>query len=233
MYKFAQCILAVVIMGMPAMAFGQSEMGQLAGRITDNSGQPLPGANIVLEDNERGTAADAFGRYNFRDLKPGNYNVLVTYVGFKSSTFLVEVKSGVLTRLDAKLHDDAAVIGEIVIQNEKFIRNLQETQTSVNVVSAEEIEALAIRDWREAGRIIGNFQNDAFGGFTIRGISINGVGFGGQGQTAQFYIDGVAQSSIGTRFGSRGVWDAEAFEVFRGPQSTVSGRNALIGSVAL
>lgn len=34
-----------------------------------------------------------------------------------------------------------------------------------------------------------------------------------------------------TNFGARGLWDTETLEIFRGPQSTVSGRNALAGTV--
>lgn len=46
-------------------------------------------------------------------------------------------------------------------------------------------------------------------------------------------VDGVTQSAEGLKRGSRGLWDVAQLEVYRGPQSTLQGRNALGGTVVI
>ena len=70
--------------------------------------------------------------------------------------------------------------------------------------------------------------NDA--GFIIRGVNSEGFVPGGA-PLASVYIDGVQQTVYGARRGARGLWDVEQMEVYRGPQSTLSGRAALAGAI--
>ncbi|NBB73081.1 MAG: TonB-dependent receptor, partial [Bacteroidetes bacterium] len=111
--------------------------------------------------------------------------------------------------------------------------NLQETRTSVNVVGEKELDAVPVRDWEDAMELVGNVSTSGNGVFTIRGIPNTGVGGGGSGPTAALYVDGVQQGRFTTSRTIRGAWDLAAIEVFRGPQSTLSGRNALAGAVYL
>ncbi|MEO0558729.1 MAG: TonB-dependent receptor, partial [Bacteroidota bacterium] len=124
------------------------------------------------------------------------------------------------------------LIGEVVIRSEKFVRNLQDTQTSVAVLDQRQLKAIPVRDWEDATRQVGNVSTSGNGVFTIRGVPNTGVG-GGSGPTAALYVDGVQQGRFGTFRTIRGAWDLEAVEVFRGPQSTLSGRNSLAGAVYL
>lgn len=69
-------------------------------------------------------------------------------------------------------------------------------------------------------------------GFVIRGITSEGLVPGGAGAPlASLYIDGVQQTTDGTRRGARGMFDTEQLEIYRGPQSTLSGRAALAGAM--
>lgn len=68
----------------------------------------------------------------------------------------------------------------------------------------------------------------------IRGVNSEGQTAGGLGAPlASFYGDGIQQTVEGTRRGIGGVFDAEQIEVYRGPQSTLSGRAALAGAIYL
>ncbi|MEO1085454.1 MAG: TonB-dependent receptor, partial [Acidobacteriota bacterium] len=76
--------------------------------------------------------------------------------------------------------------------------------------------------------------NASFGfkGFSIRGIDQRGFG-GGGGQLVNVTVDGATLNNQATFFGPYSAWDLEQVEIFRGPQSTQQGRNALAGAIIL
>lgn len=130
---------------------------------------------------------------------------------------------------------DDGTVQSIVITGEKIARDQQSTTTSVGVVNAARIDQQGVRTLPEAFRLLGNVRDADFldAGILIRGVNSEGVGGPAGRPLASVYIDGVAQTDQGVRRGASGLWDVEQIEVLRGPQSTVSGRNALAGAIRL
>lgn len=68
---------------------GQISFGRIAGRISDQSGAVVPGANVTaIEQNTniaRSIASDEQGRYVFPSLPPGKYKLQVQAQGFKTA----------------------------------------------------------------------------------------------------------------------------------------------------
>ena len=60
--------------------------GKLAGTVTDASGQPLVGANVVttVGTTPQGTTTDDEGKYFILNIPPGVYTVTASYIGYKS-----------------------------------------------------------------------------------------------------------------------------------------------------
>ena len=51
--------------------------GKISGRIIDNeSGEPLIGANIILQGTSNGAATDIDGYYHILNIRPGHYDLL-------------------------------------------------------------------------------------------------------------------------------------------------------------
>jgi outer membrane receptor protein involved in Fe transport len=213
-------------------ASASAQTGTLSGRIVDAAdGQPLPGATVVVEGADVGAASDGVGKFVVRRVPAGPATLVVSFVGYETARVPVTVAAGEGAYVEVELEADLAQLADVVVRSEKFVRNLQETQTSVNVVGEAELEAVPVRDWEDAARLVGNVTTSGAGTFTIRGIPNVGVGNSGGSPTATLYIDGVPQGGFTTSRTARGTWDIEAVEIFRGPQSTVSGRNALSGAV--
>ncbi len=128
--------------------------------------------------------------------------------------------------------DDEARLGTIIVQGTKFEQSLMEVTDSVSVVTAEEIEREPIADLYDVVERIPNVTA-AFGeqGFAIRGVDQRGIGGGGSGLTITTYVDDAPLGNQTTFFGPTGSWDVQQIEVFRGPQSTNFGRNALAGAI--
>ena len=153
--------------------------------------------------------------------------------------FSTAVSAGALLALGALAQDSDPAIEEgearldvIVVQGTKFEQSLMETPDSVSVVTAEEIEREPLADLYDIVERIPNVTA-AFGeqGFAIRGVDQRGVGGGGSGLTITTYVDDAPLGNQTTFFGPTGSWDVQQIEVFRGPQSTNFGRNALAGAI--
>ncbi len=60
--------------------------GKIYGKVTDDTGEPLPGANIRVTGTTMGTTADVNGNYSL-SLPEGIYNLQATFVGFTMMEF--------------------------------------------------------------------------------------------------------------------------------------------------
>ena len=129
-------------------------------------------------------------------------------------------------------------LAQQVIEGEKVVRTLRDTQTSVGVITGRDISERQIRDLDEA---IGQAANvtttqDPNAGFAVRGLNsegLTGLQHISGVPAIGVVVDGVTQNPDAVRRGARGLWDVEQVEVLRGPQSTLQGRNAIGGTVVV
>jgi len=124
------------------------------------------------------------------------------------------------------------VLEPITIYGARNATTLASTSSSVGIVTAEQIADSQIRSFRDGFRRMANVMDADWvdAGFVIRGVNSEGLVPGGA-PLATLYVDGVQQTVRGARRGARGVFDVEQVEVYRGPQSTLSGRAAMAGAV--
>ena len=104
--------LAIVIV----CSFAESQQLDLRGEIIDSlTLQPIPYANVVLEGESVGTAANASGFYVLAGIRPGSHRIVVTAVGYvRSDTTLSGVAGGSL-RLDFRLAPTTLNLDEVVV----------------------------------------------------------------------------------------------------------------------
>ena len=123
-------------------------------------------------------------------------------------------------------------VDEIIIYGERTEKTLQDTAASVAVITADVINEKNIENFRDAFRLFGNVIDADWvdAGFVIRGVNSEGLTPGGS-PLAAVYVDGAQQTVQGARRGARGLWDIQQVEIYRGPQSTLSGRAALAGAI--
>lgn len=172
-----------------SIALAQS--GTVIGRVTDaSSGEPLPGANIIVEDNELGTATDPNGEYELR-LPTGDHTLVATFMGYEESTASVTVTPGGMVTHNFDMESTTLSGGEILVTGLRRgqVLEVNEKKESVNimdVVSADEMGKLpdlnvAESTQRISGVTIRTDQGE--GRFvSIRGTppELNSVQFNGQ-----------------------------------------------------
>lgn len=135
--------------------------------------------------------------------------------------------------------EPVAAVNDIVVTGERTTRSVKDTASSVTAVSRAEIAQRAAPDRLEQLlEFIPNVQLGSSGEApSIRGQDGTGVlrdlpGFlGGARPRTTLRVDGRDVGYNEFAFGIAPLWDVERVEVFRSPQTTTQGRNAIAGAI--
>lgn len=146
----------------------------LSGKITDDqSGEVLVGATLLCMGSDTiGTTTDINGYYQL-SITPGKYNIKVSYVGYKTTTNQLEIKSN--TTKNFKLEAEAVNVGEVEVQAEASDKNVKSVEMSTVSLSGKTIKQLPV--------IFG--ETDVLKSITL----LPGIKSGGEGNTG-FYVRG-------------------------------------------
>ena len=107
-----------------------AQTGQIDGIVLDSeSGTPLVGANIFVEEIQGGAAANNNGKFTIKNLQEGEYTLSVSFIGFERIEKRISVVEGKPTTLDLVLNPAALALSDVEItqslpQNATIISNL-------------------------------------------------------------------------------------------------------------
>lgn len=163
-----------------------SQTYTLSGKVTDAStGQPLIGTNVYIKALDLGSVTDNEGLYKIEKIKPGTYEITVSFLGYVQVVQNIEINSN--KTVDFKLKQSPVLLQETVVKGTRA--TLRETPVAFTNIPAEEIEfKLASRDIPQLLNVTPSVYSSAQGGgagdanLVIRGfnqrnvaIMINGV----------------------------------------------------------
>ena len=121
----------------------------ISGFVSDfSSGEALIGANVFLRETGQGMATDINGYYIIQDIVPGNYTIMVSYIGFdmyKQKTRLSDDES---KKVNINLVEQVVQLTEIEVTAEKLQRrnNIQPSKISLSPRMMKAAPALAEPD---------------------------------------------------------------------------------------
>jgi outer membrane receptor protein involved in Fe transport len=136
--------------------------------------------------------------------------------------------------------DEIFTLATLVVQGEKVERNLSKTASSVAVFNSETLkQRVNINSGNELLPSIVNVISTEGTNYapSVRGIDGTGPARGGMAFFAgsrsrlAMLVDGRAAEFNELAFGDVSMWDVEQVEFYRGPQSTLNGRNAIAGAM--
>ena len=116
---------------------------QVSGTVTDADGQPLPGANIVL-DGTTGAVSDFDGNFSLSTEQQPPFSLTVSSVGFESATVEVTSATGSLT---IQLSEGSTQLDEIVVSASRMAERIFESPVTVEKFSLQEIENTPSADY--------------------------------------------------------------------------------------
>jgi outer membrane receptor protein involved in Fe transport len=116
--------------------------GILSGEVTEsNTGEKLPGVNVMIKGTYYGTATDIDGRFIIKNINPGSYDMQVSMIGYKVVLKTgVKIEEGSTVDLQFALEETVLSFGEdVIVMGKKPLFDVNET-SSVARVRKEDIE---------------------------------------------------------------------------------------------
>ena len=125
-----------------AFAFlgGVSNAQSITGRVYDEAGQALPGANVAVVAAGRGGATASDGRFVLSPLPAGAHILLITHVGYLPHQAAVNLFPGDTTRLSVTLIESSHALENQVITATRTERSADNIPMPVQRVDKEQID---------------------------------------------------------------------------------------------
>jgi hypothetical protein len=113
--------------------------GKITGVVKDAAtGEPVVGANVVIEGTLMGAAADEKGAFTILAVPPGTYSIVASAVGYaRGTTRGVQVGSDQTVTLTISMSIEAVGMKEVVVEAERKLVDKTLTQTRTVISSGE------------------------------------------------------------------------------------------------
>ena len=90
--------------------------GSICGTVFDSqTGLPIIGANIQIKSSLIGTNSDLTGKYEFKNIQIGTYEVIFSSLGYKSAARNISIKENITDTLTVKLESSSVGLGEVTV----------------------------------------------------------------------------------------------------------------------
>ena len=129
-----------------SMASSAAQNGRVTGTVTDDSGDPLVGANVMVIDGNlkkiTGTITGADGGYRIDNLVPGRYRISASFVGYADGDAQeIELAAGATVVVDVTLSSQMIFLEQSVVTTSRRREKVLDSPASVSVVEGDEIRS--------------------------------------------------------------------------------------------
>jgi outer membrane receptor protein involved in Fe transport len=186
---------------LPSALSWSGTTGKIAGTVTDKAtGEPLPGANVIVEGTTLGASTSAEGSYVILNVPPGRYDLrvhLVGYVGTKVRD--LRVVADQTTRMDVRLEASVVELADIVVEAVRPAIQRDLTATA-SVLSSEQINILPVKDFVEVLQLQAGVVGEG-SSLYVRGGRRNEVAYLIDGM----YVKDPVLGTLGTRINNDAI----------------------------
>jgi len=217
--------LMTLLLAARAVLIGQS----LSGKVVSSTGQPLTGATVTLMPEKFNALSDADGTLIFNQLEKGRHSVMVSFVGFKSITKSVSVKSEAVDLGDLTIQADEAQLKEVTVKDNYAQLRQQQVSLNIDIASADYIRR------NLGGSLMQSLEK-------LPGVKTIGIGSGGSKPLIRglgFNQVVVIENGVrheGQQWGADHALEIDQFaagrvEVIKGPSAFLYGSEAIGGAI--
>ncbi|OYX24731.1 MAG: SusC/RagA family protein [Flavobacteriales bacterium 32-35-8] len=210
-HSFVKYLVFFSVMLTTMTAFAQTNT--ITGTIKDNTGMPIPGANVLVKNTTNGVQTDFDGKFAIK-AKPEDI-LVATFIGMKT----IEIKIGNQTNINIKLEEEGAKLEEVVVVG-YGTRKKKDLTGSIVSVGAEEIASRPVQNavqamqGKAAGVDIGSNERPG----TVGNISIRGSRSITASNSPLYVVDGIPLNSGGIDFIN--PTDIESIDVLKDASAT-------------
>ncbi|MEM5563678.1 carboxypeptidase-like regulatory domain-containing protein [Psychroserpens sp. AS72] len=223
-------LLLFVLLISTVTVFSQTEIN---GKVTDDSGVPIIGANIIIKESTSGTNSDFDGNYNFSTSLTGSQVIQVSYLGYLTYEKQISLDGTTLT-INIILEEGGSALDAVVLTATSTKRSQKETPMSITSIGAKKLATVNTSSQADVLRSIPGITAEGGGGEVASNIFVRGLPSGGQYQFNPLQIDGMpVLSTFGLNSSAHDVYfrndiGMKSLEFVRGGSSILYG----VGSVA-
>lgn len=207
-----------------------AQTGSISGTVTlESTGEPMHAARVILSPLGRSADTSDDGRYEFRDVPAGVYDIVTQSPGLSGAERTVTVVAGAMVTIDLSLRLETFRESVTVTATGRE----ESTLTVVQSVLELDQSQLPLRNAASLGEVLNNQP-----GISKRSSgpgSSRPVVRGFDGDRVLILEDGVRTGSLSSQSGDHGepidVTKLERIEVVRGPATLLYGSNAIGGVV--
>lgn len=215
----------VTLLGSLIVTPGIGQAQPITGRVVNQSGTALSGANVILKAANYSAVCDTNGTFRLPQITSDT--LVITHVGYLPAIKVLNSNNIDPYPLTVVLNEASKALGEVVVTATRTERSIDNIPMPVQLVAQEQIERIgSIR--------LGEVLQEQTG---LQMVSDHGAGLQMQGLSSDYIlilIDGepVIGRTAGTIDLSRiTVNNIERIEIIRGPSSSLYGSEAMAGVV--
>lgn len=169
--------------------------GKISGFVKDaETGDPLPGVNVILDKTSMGAATDLDGFFFIMNIPPGRYHLKATMMGYQTQATEITVLVDLTVKINFNLKPTVMELGETVTVTAERPLIEPEVTSKRATVTADMIENMPMRDVQDImtlqSGVIMMDQGNRITGFETRGIDQVHVRGGRSGEIA-YMVDGM------------------------------------------
>ena len=211
MKRLLHILILVIVSSMQA----QNPSCTLSGRVSDNAGNPLAFATVLLDELKQGVLTDDHGVYSISKVPHGKYRVLVSILGYSTQTITIEVNEGNSNiKVDFTLTESLENLEEVTVNGKSKETELETKGFAVNAVKTEEASLRNIQTNELLNTTVGVKirQNGGLGSDVS--YSLNGL----SGNSVRIFIDAIPMSTFGSSFNLNSIPPSmiKNIEVYKG-----------------
>ncbi|MCD0476385.1 TonB-dependent receptor plug domain-containing protein [Flavobacterium sp. EDS] len=201
----------------------------VSGQVTEDSGQSIPFATVSLEKTDFIIMSDENGKYNFKNVKAGNYILKVSAIGFTTSKKHIEVKGINEIIFSVRLQSELNELENITVMGRTQTEKVNKQSYSVTAIDAKKLHNSTLDLSHALDRVSGVRVRESGGVGSKSELSINGF----SGNQIKLFIDGVPMDNFGSSFQLNNIPVnlADRIEVYKGVVPIWLGGDALGGAI--
>lgn len=182
--KFLTLIFSVAY---SSILYAQS--AEISGKITNAKNESLPSATIYIPALEIGTVTDQDGKYGLKISSKGQFEVSISYIGYKTVKKTITILGNEHLTINAKLQENDLLVNEIVVQGNRSMNERKISIGKLNVAPMDLPQSSFVIDGQLLEKqqtirlsdvvknVTGVYQAGATGGYTEE-IGARGFMFG-------------------------------------------------------